>query len=637
MADYSTTTRKSQAHGSKKPSSRTLLRSMVAIALTFLIGLPSMGYADSPLKFVEGHILVQPRSGLPEKALENILKSQRGRSVDKIYGLDVHIVQVPAQAEEKVVRALSHNPHIEFAEIDTIHELSLTPNDPVSYTASNNTWPAWHLPKIEAPEAWDQLLNAGKGIGEGVTIAVLDTGFDSNHPDLGPNLVPGWNTASGNNDTSPVHGHGTQTAGVIGAVSNNGIGVASIAWDSPVMPMRVTNNSNGAASISAISSGITWAADHGARIASISYGLLNGATLNSAAQYMRNRGGLVFISAGNYNKDDGYNDNPYVLSVAATQSNDARATFSNFGKYIDVAAPGTGIKTTKVGGGYTGASGTSFSCPTAAAVAGLIMSANPNLTPSQVENILESSANDLGSTGWDIYYGHGRVNANAAVQMAMSGSSGGGGGGGGGDTQNPSVSITSPSKNSTVKGLVNIAVSASDNTGVTKVELFAGSTQVGTADTIPPYNFTWDSTQKADGSVTLTAYAYDAADNQGNSGSHPVNVDNVADPGPTDTTPPTVSFEGGLSGSTVSGTVQIVVNASDDQQLALITLFIDGNLVSSTNASPLSYSWNTKKVSTGSHTIKAVAQDASGNTSQIQATLTVESGRHPGRGKGRNR
>ncbi len=623
-----------QSRAFERPSTRTVWRSMVAIALTLLVGVPSLSYAGPPLKFVEGQILVQPRSGLPQKALDNILNSQRGRSVDKIYGLDIHIVKVPPQAEEKVVRALSHNPHIEFAEIDTMHELSLTPNDPVSYTASTNTWPAWHLPKIEAPAAWDQLLNAGKGIGEGVTIAVLDTGFDANHPDLGPKLVPGWNSASGNNDTSPVHGHGTQTAGVVGAMSNNGIGVAAIAWDSPIMPVRVTNNTNGAASISAIASGITWAADHGARVASISYGLLNGSTLNSAAQYMRNRGGLVFISAGNYAKDDGYNDNPYVLSVAATQSNDTRASFSNFGKYIDVAAPGTGIKTTTVGGGYAGASGTSFSCPTAAAVAGLIMSANPSLTVNEVESILEDSANDLGATGWDIYYGHGRVNANAAVQMAMDGSSGGGGGS---DTQNPSVSITSPSKNSTVKGLVNVAVSASDNSGVTKVELFAGSTKVGTADTIPPYNFTWDSTQKADGSVTLTAYAYDAANNQGSSGSHPVNVDNVADPGPTDTTPPTVSFGSNLSGTTVSGTVQIVVNASDKQQLALITLFIDGSLVSSTNTSPLSYSWNTRKVSAGSHTLKAVAQDASGNTSQVQATLTVGSGGHPGKGKGRNR
>ncbi len=622
-----------QSRAFEKPSTRTVWRSMVAIALTLLVGVPSLSYAGPPLKFVEGQILVQPRSGLPQKALDNILNSQRGRSVEKIYGLDIHIVKVPPQAEEKVVRALSRNPYIEFAEVDSIHQLSLTPNDPVSYTASTNTWPAWHLPKIEAPAAWDQLLNAGKGIGEGVTIAVLDTGFDANHPDLGPKLVPGWNSASGNNDTSPVHGHGTSTAGVVGAVSNNGIGVASIAWDSPIMPIRVTNNTSGSASISAIAAGITWAADHGARVASISYGLLNGATLNSAAQYMRNKGGLVFISAGNYATDDGYNDNPYVLSVAATQSNDTRASFSNFGKYIDVAAPGAGIKTTTWGGGYSGASGTSFSCPTAAAVAGLIMSANPNLTVTEVENILESSANDLGSTGWDIYYGHGRVNANAAVQMAMNGSSGGGGG----DTQNPFVSITTPSKNSTVMGLVNVNVSASDNTGVTKVELFAGSTQVGTADTIPPYNFTWDSTNKADGSVTLTAYAYDAANNQGNSGPHPVNVDNVADPGPTDTIPPTVSFGNGLSGTTVSGTVQIVVNASDDQQLALITLSIDGNLVSSTNTSPLNYSWNTRKATVGDYVLQAEAQDAAGNTKAAQIILTVGSGGKPGKGNGKGK
>jgi hypothetical protein len=364
----------SQTHKARKRSQGPGFGSLMVMALTtVLVGLPSMGYATPPLKYVEGQVLVQPRSGLPQKALDNILNSHGGRSVDKIYDLDVHIVQVPPQAEEAVVRALSRNPHIEFAEVDAIHELTALPNDPSSYNSSTNTWPAWHLPKIEAPAAWDQFLNAGKGIGEG---------------------------------------HGTKTAGVVGAASNNGIGVASIAWESPIMPIRVTNDTSGSASTSAISSGITWAADHGARVASISYQLLNGSTLNSAAQYMRNRGGLVLVAAGNFGADDGYNDNPYVISVAATDSGDNRTSWSNFGKYIDVAAPGSGIMTTTWGGGYGGASGTSFSCPTAAAVVGLILSAGPGLTVNEVEGILESSADDRGATGWDIYYGHGRVNAN---------------------------------------------------------------------------------------------------------------------------------------------------------------------------------------------------------------------------------
>ena len=593
--------------------------------------LPSVSYAD-PGKFVEGHILVQPRSGLPLKAFHRILHSQGGKSVDRIYGLDVHIVEVPPQAEEGMVQALSHHPHIKFAELDTIHELSVLPNDPNSYNSSTNTWPAWHLPKMEAPAAWDQFLNAGQGIGQGVTIAVLDTGCDGNHPDLGPKLIPGWNSASGNNDTSPVHGHGTQTAGVVGAASNNGIGVASIAWDSPIMPIRVTNDTSGSASTSAIASGITWAADHGARVASISYQLLNGSTLNTAAQYMRNQGGLVLVAAGNSGVDEGYNDNPYVISVAATDSGDNRTSWSNYGKYIDVAAPGAGIMTTIWGGGYGGVSGTSFSCPAAAAVVGLMMSANPGLTVDAVEGLLEGSAVDLGAPGWDIYYGHGRVNANGAVQMAMDGSSGGGG-----DTQNPTVSITSPSNNSTVIGLVNVNVSASDNIGVTKVVLFAGNIKVG-EDLVEPYQFTWDSTQMADGSVALIAYAYDAANNEGSSGSHSVLVDNMPDnPGPTDTIPPTVTFGDNLAGTTVSGTVQIAVNATDNQEISLISLFIDEQLVSSTNTSPLTYNWNTRKVSAGAHLLTAVANDTAGNHAEAMATVTVGSGGSSGNGKGRTK
>jgi len=166
------------------------------------------------------------------------------------------------------------------------------------------------------------------------------------------------------------------------------------------------------------------------------------------------------------------------------------------------------------------------------------------------------------------------------------------------------------------------------------VELFAGSTKVG-EDTVAPYHFTWESTQKADGSVTLTAYAYDAATNKGNSGPYPVLVDNIADnPGPTDTTPPTVSFGGNLAGTVVSGTVKITVNAADNQQLSLITLSINGKVVASTNISPLSYSWNTRKASVGSHTVTAVATDVTGNTAQAQQILTIDSGGGSGGGSG---
>jgi len=113
-----------------------------------------------------------------------------------------------------------------------------------------------------------------------------------------------------------------------------------------------------------------------------------------------------------------YANSPYLFTAAATDSGDARATYSNFGAYVDIAAPGSGIYTTNSSGGYSSVSGTSFSSPNTAAVIALVMSANPTLTPTDVTSIITNTAKDLGSAGWDAYYGFGRVDALAATQMA---------------------------------------------------------------------------------------------------------------------------------------------------------------------------------------------------------------------------
>jgi len=139
---------------------------------------------------------------------------------------------------------------------------------------------------------------------------------EGGHPDLVGNLVPGWNVVSNNSNTSPVMFHGTSVAGVVAATSNNSTGVASVAWDAKIMPIRITNESNGWASTSNMADGILWAADHGARVANISYNIsANSSLRNDAAQYMRSKGGLVVGAAGNDNTDAGQSDNPYFIIV----------------------------------------------------------------------------------------------------------------------------------------------------------------------------------------------------------------------------------------------------------------------------------------------------------------------------------
>jgi len=571
------------------------LASAVALALT-------IGYAADALaapKWAEGRILVQTKAGLSDVELDKILKSHNGKAIGHLRQINLHIVEVPPRAEEAVAQALAHNPNVEFAELDMQVEAGQIPNDP-SYAS------AWHLPKIQAPLAWDSSQ------GSGVTIAILDSGVDATHPDLAGQLVAGWNSADNTANTSDINGHGTWVAGTAGAATNNAIGVASVAGSARIMPVRVTNFSDGSAYFSAIANGLTWAADHGAQVANISFDMLTTSnSVGSAAQYMNSKGGVVVVAAGNSGTDRGYSDSPYMISVSATGSNDVKTSWSSFGYYVDVAAPGAGIWTTSRGGGYSAVNGTSFASPVTAGVVALMKAANPSLSPSSLEDILKNTADDLGGAGWDTYYGYGRVNAAAAVQSAMQTQNI--------DSQAPNVSITSPSSNSTVAGIATVNVSASDNVGVTRVVLFANGQQIA-EDNTSPFGFSWDTTTQADGSATLVAYGYDTAGNQGISGGVTVTVDNIPEPKVVaDTTPPTVSIQ---STGTRGKNMSFQINASDNVGVTLTSCFVNGQLLAASSTDSLSCNWNTNKLK-GTFTISGTAEDAAGNqsTTSMQVNL----------------
>jgi len=560
-----------------------------------------------------GQILVKAKAGLPASEFDRVLKRNNARSIETIGSLKVHVVSVPEHAEEAVVRALSKNPHVEFAELDmAVQAGEFIPNDPKFGSA-------WHLPKIQATDAWDFTT------AEGIIIAILDTGVDGTHPDLAANMVLGWNAVDGSSETSDVMGHGTAVAGTAAAAGNNSNGVTSIAWNAQIMPIRITNRSDGYAYWSDAARGLNWAADNGADVANISFAMTNSSSVSSAAQNMRNKGGLVVIAAGNDGTDPGYADNPNIITVSATTSSDSKASWSNYGSLIDVAAPGASILTTTRGGGYGNWNGTSFASPVTAGVVALIMGANPTLTPDEVETVLENSADKIAGD-WHPNYGNGRVNAAVAVQMAMSMDSIPI------DSEAPVVNIFSPTGGAMISGIALVEVNATDNSQVSEVSLYADGQFIG-ADNTTPYQFSWDSNDAADGSVVLTAYANDEAGNEGVSNSVSVNVKNQADV--TDQSPPSVSIRNPTDGSTVSRTVSISVIAEDDVKVNEIKLYVDGILKSTVNGDTLSFGWNTRKVSNGTHTLKAVAVDsANKSTSQsIQVTTGGTNSGPKGRGK----
>ena len=462
----------------------------------------------TPLAFVPGRLLVQPRAGLEPRDFDAIIRPHGGRRLHTIPQINVHVIEVPPQAERAIAAALARHPQINFAELDRQVTRAFTPND-ANY--SN----AWHLPKIGAPAAWDHT------VGTGVTIAILDTGVDATHPDLIGNLVAGYNFYDNNSDTHDVQGHGTSTAGTAAMAGNNLIGSAGVAFTSRIMPIRISDTS-GNGYLSMISSGIIWAADQGARVASISFGpLCDSQTVISAAQYMRSKGGVVVVAGGNSGVDEGLAPSDALTCVSATDANDVKTSWSSFGAYIDVAAPGLSIFTTANGGGYHAVSGTSFSTPMTAGVYALMMAANPQLAPTQLDAALFSTAVDLGDPGKDTLYGYGRINAAAAVAKVSTSAPV--------DTTAPAVSIASPSSGAQVSGLVNIDVTASDNVGVSRVDLYAGASLIA-SDFTAPYNFTWNTSGVANGTVTLQAKAFDAA---GNVGTSQVNVSVAAATGET--------------------------------------------------------------------------------------------------------
>lgn len=281
----------------------------------------------------------------------------------------------------------------------------------------------WDLTTMSVPSAWQVSTGAG------VTVAVIDTGVDASHPDLKGQVLTGYDATTGKagGNTDP-EGHGTHVAGTIGALTGNGIGVAGIVPDVKILPVRVLGK-DGTGNMSDTATGIIWATDHGADVLNMSLGGSERSTaVTNAVAYARSKGVVVVAAAGNERAGGSPASypgaDPGVIAVAATDSGDAVASYSNAGSYVDVAAPGSGIistyPTALAASGYATMNGTSMASPHVAATAALILAAHPDLTPDQVESALESTAVDLGTKGKDDDFGYGRIDAAAALTSLAS-------------------------------------------------------------------------------------------------------------------------------------------------------------------------------------------------------------------------
>ena len=548
-------------------------------------------------KFVPDELLIQFYAGVSKEKSDEVLHGHGVTEVDEIKPIRVKRIKVPEQALEQVKAALARNPHVKFVEKNFIADVTAVPDDP-SYPTQ------WHLPKIAAPAGWD--ITTGNTV---VPIAIIDSGIDPSHPDLALKLLQGYNFISRTTDTHDVYGHGTKVAGSAAAAANNSIGVAGVAWQNPVLPIVVVD-ATGSADYANMASAIVYAADRGVRVISMSIsGTDPSSALEEAVSYAWNKGSLFFASAGN----TGTNVPRYpaacakAIAVSATDSADNRASYSNYGSYVTLAAPGSNIYTTANGGGYTYASGTSFSTPITAGLAALIVSINPALTNQQVKDILVQNADDLGVVGYDEYFGFGRINAAkslAAAKVFVPQP----------DIAAPSVAFTSPGSGSLLSGAVSVSVAASDNTGVSKVEFYVDGTLVASTSS-EPFTFYWDTKDVSNGSYQLTAKAYDMASNV-SSATITVTVSNTVD-----TIPPVVKILSPAPGATVAKIVKISVSATDNVSVSRTEIYVDGVMKAASTSASLSYSWNVKSVATGQHVVMAKAFDGAGNTNTSSITV----------------
>jgi subtilase family protein len=329
--------------------------------------------------------------------------------------VDEYILQLPEGVDENHFAAqLMASSEWEYVHPDWICYPIKTPDDPLFGNQ-------WHHATIQSELAWDLISSAS-----GRIASWTDTGVDLNHPDLAASLLPGYNavdqlTQQQGGDLQDINGHGTLTGGTIGAIGNNGIGVAGASWDIKLLPVRVSNISSGGAYLSDLENGARWAVENGATTISASYSGVENASIQTTGAYVRSLGGLYFYAAGNSSANHSTFDWADVVVVGATDQADTLASFSSYGTAVDLTAPGVGIWTTQLGGGFNSFSGTSLSTPLANGVAAMLWAANPYLDTFEVESRLYQACDDLGAPGEDTTYGWGRTNMNNAVHGAVEG------------------------------------------------------------------------------------------------------------------------------------------------------------------------------------------------------------------------
>lgn len=384
----------------------------VVIAVTVALGIPAVAGAQTPPSAPD-RLLVGFGPATSAAKAGRILANADATQLDSIPELGVRVVEVPAGGRRQALRSLRGADPVRFAERDgTATAQEMVPADPYFPQGNHSIFAgAWGWYRTHTTQAWD--VTTGD---PSVTVAILDTGLKAQGLDFDGQVVGPRNVLTGSSDVgSSSDNHGTYVAGVAGLAMNNGSGNAGYCPGCKIMPVQISNGST--AAWSDMATGVTWAVDHGARIINLSWaGSSPSSTIATAVAYARSKGAVVFAAAGNSN----CNCPTYpaatagVLGVGGVAQSGVKAGDSNFGNWVALAAPeGNMTAWPMIDGapGYGPVGGTSLASPAAAGIAALVLSANPALTGSQLEQALKGSA-----TPASFAVGYGEVDAMAALQ-----------------------------------------------------------------------------------------------------------------------------------------------------------------------------------------------------------------------------
>ena len=369
--------------------------------------------------YAAGELLVTYEPGASEQHIDAVVQESEARVEEEVSTPGVQLLSFPAvkhersehAREKKLQRAketLQREPGVEHVDYNYLRLPDYAPNDPEFILGSHG--PQWDLYSIRAPAAWDKTLGVGS------RVAVVDTGIDGDHPELESKIVSQKDVV--NNDVvaeDDIHGHGTHVAGTVGAVTNNGAGVAAVC---PACKLLVAKSGDSRGFYDYdIVQGIYWSVDNRAKAINLSLGsTAKSRILEHAVNYAWDHGVVVVAAAGNDDTSAPSYPAAYrnVISVAATNQLNKKASFSNYGTTVDVAAPGVEILSTFPGGGYKTMPGTSMASPHVAALAGLL--AAQGRSAPEIRRRIQRTATDLGPEGKDKYYGWGLIDANKAVR-----------------------------------------------------------------------------------------------------------------------------------------------------------------------------------------------------------------------------